>query len=59
MSLKIALTKGRVERKVIPLLERAGIDCEPLKNKKRKLIIQTNDGKLEFILAKGRMLRHI
>ncbi|WP_311408299.1 ATP phosphoribosyltransferase [Liquorilactobacillus uvarum] len=53
MSLKIALTKGRVEKKVIPLLEQTGIDCTPLKNKKRKLIIRTDDDKFEFILAKG------
>ncbi|KRL02693.1 ATP phosphoribosyltransferase [Liquorilactobacillus capillatus] len=53
MSLKIALTKGRVEKKVIPLLEHAGINCVPLKNKKRKLIIQCNNGEFEFILAKG------
>lgn len=50
--LSIALTKGRVEEQVIPLLEACGIDCEPLRNKKRKLVIQLGDS-LEVILVKG------
>ena len=50
--LKVALTKGRVEEQVIPLLERCGIDCEPIRNKKRKLILQLGDV-LEVILVKG------
>ena len=50
--LKIALTKGRVEQDAIPLLEACGIDCEPLRNKKRKLVIQLGDS-LEVILVKG------
>ncbi|MFT8392705.1 MAG: ATP phosphoribosyltransferase [Liquorilactobacillus ghanensis] len=53
MPLKIALTKGRVERQVLPLLEAAGIDCSLLKQKNRKLIINTSDGNFQFILAKG------
>ncbi|UQS85925.1 ATP phosphoribosyltransferase (plasmid) [Nicoliella spurrieriana] len=50
--LKIALTKGRVEDKLIPLLEKCGIDCTPLINKKRKLIITLAD-QYQFILVKG------
>ena len=50
--LSIALTKGRVEEQAIPLLEACGIDCEPLRNKKRKLVIQLGDD-LEVILVKG------
>lgn len=53
MPLKIALTKGRVEKRVIPLLEKAKIDCSSLKQTNRKLIINTADGKYQFILAKG------
>lgn len=53
MPLKIALTKGRVEKQVIPLLEKAKIDCSSLKQTNRKLIINTADGKYQFILAKG------
>lgn len=50
--LRIALTKGRVEKDFIPLLEACGIDCEPLRNKARKLIIPLGE-QLEIILAKG------
>lgn len=50
--LKIALTKGRVEEKFIPLLEKCGIDCTPLINKQRKLIVDLGD-KYEFIFIKG------
>lgn len=50
--LKIALTKGRIEQKVIPLLEKAGIDCQPLVNKQRRLIVKIGDS-YEFIFIKG------
>lgn len=53
MDLKIALTKGRVEKQVIPLLEKAGIDCTQLRNKKRRLIFNSTSQPFEFILAKG------
>lgn len=53
MNLKIALTKGRVEKQVIPLLEKAGIDCTQLRNKKRRLIFNSTSQPFEFILAKG------
>ena len=53
MNLKIALTKGRVEKQVIPLLEKAGIDCTQLRNKKRRLIFKSTTQPFEFILAKG------
>ena len=51
-TLRIALTKGRVEKDFIPLLEACGVDCEPLHNKARKLIIPLGDT-IEVILAKG------
>lgn len=50
--LRIALTKGRVEKDFIPLLEACGINCEPLHNKARKLIISLGDS-MEVILVKG------
>lgn len=53
MTLKIALTKGRVEKQVIGLLKKLNIDVSPLENKQRKLIIPLADGQYEFILAKG------
>lgn len=37
--LKIALTKGRVEQQVLPLLEEAGLDCSQVRNKQRRLIL--------------------
>ncbi len=37
--LRIALTKGRVEKDFIPLLEACGIDCEPLHKRRVSLII--------------------
>lgn len=33
--IKIALTKGRTEDQVVPLLEAAGINCEGIRNKHR------------------------
>ncbi|KRL66718.1 ATP phosphoribosyltransferase [Companilactobacillus versmoldensis DSM 14857 = KCTC 3814] len=51
--LKIALTKGRVEKQVVPLLEAANINCDQIRNKKRRLIFDSETQPLEFILAKG------
>lgn len=51
--IKIALTKGRVEKQVIPLLEQVGIDCEQLRNKQRRLIFDSASQPYQFILAKG------
>lgn len=51
--LKIALTKGRVEKQVVPLLEAANINCDQIRNKKWRLIFDSETQPLEFILAKG------
>ncbi len=51
--IKIALTKGRVEKQVVPLLEEAGINCDQIRNKKRRLIFDSTTQPYEFILAKG------
>ena len=51
--LKIALTKGRVEQQVLPLLEEAGLDCSQVRNKQRRLIFDSETQPYEFILAKG------
>ncbi|MEC5117725.1 ATP phosphoribosyltransferase [Lactiplantibacillus plantarum] len=51
--LKIALTKGRVEQQVLPLLEEAGLDCSQVRNKQRRLIFDSETQSYEFILAKG------
>ena len=50
--LRIALTKGRVEKKFIPLLQRCNIDCQPLIDKQRRLIINLGD-QYQIILVKG------
>ncbi|MQS51838.1 ATP phosphoribosyltransferase [Companilactobacillus mishanensis] len=51
--IKIALTKGRVEKQVIPVLEEAGINCDQIRNKQRRLIFDSETQPFEFILAKG------
>lgn len=51
--IKIALTKGRVEQQVLPLLETAGVDCSLVRNKQRRLIFDSESQPYEFILAKG------
>lgn len=51
--LRIALTKGRLEKKTVELLERAGLDCKQVKEKGRKLILPIGDGEIEVVLAKA------
>ncbi len=50
--LKIALTKGRTEQQVVPLLEASGINCDGIRNKQRRLILD-EDPRYEIILVKG------
>ena len=52
-NIQIALTKGRLEKHVIPLFERIGIDCSELKDKGRKLVFQSNSSQVSFILVKA------
>lgn len=52
-TIKIALTKGRLEKKTIEVFEKMGIDASPLKEKGRKLIFSLEDGKYEVVLAKA------
>ena len=52
--LTIALTKGRLAKKTMELLEQVGITCEEMKDPdSRKLIFVNEDLKLKFFLAKG------
>lgn len=52
--LTFALTKGRLAKKTMELLERTGITCEEMKNPDtRKLIFVNEELKLKFFLAKG------
>lgn len=52
-NIQIALTKGRLEKNIIPLLERIGVDCSELKDKGRKLVFKSGDGSISFILVKA------
>lgn len=51
--LRIALTKGRLEKNTIALLEKAGFDCTAVKEKGRKLILPIGNGEIEVVLAKA------
>jgi ATP phosphoribosyltransferase len=57
--LRIALTKGRLEKDFIALMEKGGYDMKPLHEKGRKLIINvpgpkdTGEGSVEIFLAKA------
>ena len=49
--IKLALTKGRIEKKALDLLEACGYDVSPVRDKGRKLVFCC--GNLEIILAKA------
>jgi ATP phosphoribosyltransferase len=51
--IRIALTKGRLEKKTMELFESLGYDCTALHNKGRKLILPIPDANLEIVLAKA------
>jgi ATP phosphoribosyltransferase len=48
----IAVPKGRVNRALAPLFERAGIDPAPILADDRKLVRESADGSLRFLLLK-------
>ncbi len=50
--LTIAVPKGRVTRPLVPLLARAGVDASCLSADDRRLIRETPDGALRFLLLK-------
>ncbi len=52
--LTFALGKGRLASQTLELLEKIGITCEEMKDKKsRKLVFVNEERKLRFFLAKG------
>ncbi|MBQ7756539.1 MAG: ATP phosphoribosyltransferase [Oscillospiraceae bacterium] len=51
--LRIALTKGRLEKDTISLFEKIGYDCTAVREKGRKLILPIEDGNIEVVLAKA------
>lgn len=48
----VAIPKGRVLKKLGPLLARAGIDLDPLDESDRRLVRETVDGRFRFLLLK-------
>lgn len=51
--LRIALTKGRLEKDTVALLEKIGVDCTALHQKGRRLILPLSDIGAEVVLAKA------
>ena len=51
--LRIALTKGRLEKDTVGLFEKIGYDCTAIKNKGRKLILPVGDNQFAVVLAKA------
>jgi ATP phosphoribosyltransferase len=50
--LTIAIPKGRVQKQLVPLLDRAGWEASRLLDDDRKLVKETADGRLRFLLLK-------
>lgn len=51
--LRIALTKGRLEKSTVALFEKLGYNCDEIHNKGRRLILNIGDGDFEVVLAKA------
>lgn len=51
--IRIALTKGRLEKKTTAMLEHAGYGIEPLKNQGRQLVFQDTRKDIQYFLAKS------
>ncbi len=51
--LRIALTKGRLEKTAIQIFDKIGLDTEELKNKGRKLVLCDKKNNIEFVLVKA------
>lgn len=51
--LRIALTKGRLEKDTVALFEKLGFDCTAVREKGRRLILPIPDGNMEVVLAKA------
>lgn len=51
--LRIALTKGRLEKDTVGLFEKIGFDCSQLRDKGRRLILPLPGTNIEIVLAKA------
>ncbi|MCM8711445.1 ATP phosphoribosyltransferase [Clostridium sp. SYSU_GA19001] len=52
-NIRIALTKGRLEKYAVNMFEAIGVDCTELKDKGRKLIFKDDKSGIEFVLVKS------
>ena len=52
-TMRLALTKGRLEKKTVDMLEQLGYDCSQVRDKGRRLILPIGDGSIEVVLAKA------
>lgn len=52
-SIRIALTKGRLEKSIVDLFDEMGYDTANLKDKGRKLLLPIPDRNMEVVLAKA------
>lgn len=53
MSISIALTKGRLEKETVKLLDKAGYGTEELKDKGRKLVFKDTKEDIKYFLVKA------
>ena len=53
MSVSIALTKGRLEKQTVSMLEDLGYGVQALKNKKRALVFQDSNRDIRYFLVKS------
>lgn len=53
MSISIALTKGRLEKETVKLLDKASFGTEELKDKGRKLVFNDTKEKIKYFLVKA------
>lgn len=51
--LKIALTKGRIEKSAVRMFKAIGADCSEIENKGRKLIFHDDNYNVDFVLVKA------
>ena len=49
----IALSKGRIFSETMPILNSAGIYCEEDPETSRKLVLKTNDEKIQLIIVRA------
>ena len=57
--MRIALTKGRLEKKTLALLKAAGYDISELEAGTRKLIFTLPDSGVEIVLSKAADVNHL